>query len=92
MDTEPEFYTRTMAGVYAQQGHYAQAAKIYRHLLINEPDREDLKTALAETEAMLAQRREMRTDPAALFNEWIRLIFKYNELKKLNKLSKCKKL
>jgi hypothetical protein len=56
MDTDRTFYTATMAGLYAEQGNLARAVMIYRHLLNQSPQREDLAQALAEAEARLAAR------------------------------------
>jgi hypothetical protein len=53
-DSDRTFFTATMAGIYAQQGNLARAAQIYRHLLRQSPQREDLRQALVETEARLA--------------------------------------
>ena len=50
MKEEPFFHTETMAKVLADQGHWSQAAAIYRHLLKKEPDRKDLAQALAVSE------------------------------------------
>ena len=51
--TGTEFHTATMARVYAQQGHYRKAADIYRHILSNEPDREDIAAELSRVEQQL---------------------------------------
>ena len=48
MEKETDFYTGTMAKVYAGQGHWDKAAEIYRHLLRMEPERTDYLEALAE--------------------------------------------
>jgi Tfp pilus assembly protein FimV len=42
MTDKPDFYTKTMAKVYADQGYLTKAAEIYRFLLKQEPDRQDL--------------------------------------------------
>jgi cytochrome c-type biogenesis protein CcmH/NrfG len=48
MEKETDFYTGTMAKVYADQGHWDKTAEIYRHLLRLEPERIDYLEALAE--------------------------------------------
>jgi len=53
-DTDRTFYTATMARLCAEQGNLARAVMIYRYLLRQSPQREDLAQALAEAEARLA--------------------------------------
>ncbi len=87
MPKETDFYTATMAKVYVDQGHWAKAAEIYRHLLKQQPDREDYLSALAR-----AQRNAAQADPkaiedlASLFQQWFDLMLKYKNLQKLRKL------
>lgn len=50
MSEDIDFYTPTMAKIYADQGHFEKAAEIYRFLLKQEPGRQDLIEALAEIE------------------------------------------
>jgi pentatricopeptide repeat protein len=84
MDTE--FYTATMARVYAQQGHYEKAADIYRHLLKREPDRRDLLEALADTEEKLSnQGPKTDADLVPALRKWIRLLLQYRHLRQLKK-------
>ncbi len=75
-----------MAKVYADQGQLDKAAKIYRHLLSQEPERQDLIDALAEID-----KQRYANDPAGLgrlFDTWIDLLLVHNRLHKLNKLKK----
>ncbi len=87
MQKETDFYTATMAKVYADQGLWARAAEIYRHLLKQQPDRDDYLAALAR-----AERKAMHTDPkavedlASLFHQWFDLMLKYKNLQRLRKL------
>lgn len=86
MISDDIFYTKTMAKVYADQGQLDQAAKIYRHLLQKNPERQDLIEALSEIDKKLFNK-----DPGGLselFNTWMELLFIYNRLQKLNKLKK----
>ena len=75
----PDFYTATMAGVYAQQGHYRKAAEIYRHILSNEPDRQDIAEALSMVERKSADmkpesEKHMRnSDLVDLFQKWFQV-------------------
>jgi len=87
METTPEFYTRTMAKVYADQGHLDKAAEIYRHLIEKEPHRPELKTELADLEKVLSK---IGTGPARdltpLFRQWFDLIGRYNTVQRLKRL------
>jgi hypothetical protein len=89
VNREVDIYTETMARVYGAQGHWSEAVKIYRHLLAQEPQRQDLAQALAYAENMMADsqsKNPQRLEP--LFEEWIELLFKAEKLKKLKKLKK----
>jgi hypothetical protein len=80
-----------MAKVYAAQGHWGKAAEIYRHLLSAAPDREDLADALAEAEKKIPN--DSDKDPeqlVPLFQEWIELLFRHDQLQKLRKLKNKK--
>ena len=84
MNHNDVFYTATMAKIYADQGNLLKAAEIYRHLLKQEPGRQDLIEALSAIEKKITAR-----DPdnlVALFSKWIDLLFMYNSLKKLKDL------
>lgn len=89
MGKETDFYTGTMAKVYAGQGYWDKAAEIYRHLLKLEPERIDYLEALAEAERMLntAGKRPVE-DLAPLFHQWIDLMLKYRNLQKLRRLKR----
>ena len=89
MNREVDIYTETMAKVYGAQGHWSEAVRIYRHLLAQEPQRQDLAQALADAENMMAKshpKNSQRLVP--LFEEWIELLFKAEKLKKLKRLKK----
>jgi hypothetical protein len=89
MEKETDFYTGTMAKVYAVQGLWDKAAEIYRHLLRMEPERTDYLEALAEAERMLsASSKQSVEDLAPLFHEWIDLMLKYHNLKRLRRLKR----
>ena len=89
MQKETEFYTATMAKVYAGQGHWDKAAEIYRHLLRMEPERTDYLEALAEAERMLSASGDRPVkDLALLFQQWIDLMLKYKNLQKLRRLKR----
>ena len=87
MEKETDFYTATMAKVYAEQKHWDKAAEIYRHLLAQEPERDDYLAALAQVERMAKQdRTDALEDLAALFHQWFDLMLKYKNLQKLHRL------
>jgi hypothetical protein len=74
MKREDQFYTLTMARVYAGQGYFEKAADIYRHLLAREPGRGDLAQALAEAEQAAQENRKSDHDRlVALFVRWFDL-------------------
>jgi cytochrome c-type biogenesis protein CcmH/NrfG len=79
--------TATLARVFAEQGHWEKAAAIYRNLLQQDPQREDLKQALAEAEAGIrAAGRTLSPDLVPLFRQWIALLLQYDRLRKLRRL------
>ncbi|MGD9058627.1 MAG: hypothetical protein PVJ41_12935 [Desulfobacterales bacterium] len=89
MKEETDFYTATMAKVYSEQEHWDKAAEIYRHLLAQEPERDDFLEALAEVEKKAKQKRQKSLeDLDALFHQWFDLMFKYKNLLKLRALNR----
>ena len=90
--SHPDFYTATMAGVYAQQGHYQKAAEIYRHILSNEPDRQDIAAALSMVEQKLApmkseSEKHMRNgDLVHLFQKWFQMAAGQGRIASLKRL------
>ena len=87
MIQDNDFKTATMARVYSSQGHYEKAAKIYKHLLECEPDRQDLARALAGVEKKLREKaKESPGDLAVLFSTWVDLILRYKRMWYLRKI------
>ena len=81
--------TVTMAKIFVQQGHYDKAIEIYRHLLKNDPDRQDLADALAFTEEKRNQRAaNPPRDMADVFSEYIRLLLNYRQILDLQALQR----
>lgn len=75
MNDDTTIYTATMARIYAGQGHFEKAARIYRNLLDRSPDRDDLKASLNEVEAKLNETRQSRHDRLVkLIGQWITLV------------------
>ena len=82
-------YTLTMARVYAGQGHWKKAVEIYRHLVMEEPERDDLREALeAAEEALVDQGGGHLDELAPLLQTWIKLQTRYQHLKKLKKMKR----
>jgi hypothetical protein len=87
MQNETDFYTATMARVYAEQGHWDKSAEIYRYLLKQEPERVDYLEALAQAEQnIILSPPKPRKDLSSLFHQWLDLMLKYKTLQKLRKL------
>ncbi|HUV50485.1 MAG TPA: hypothetical protein VMW78_05640 [Anaerolineae bacterium] len=84
MTDHPDFYTKTMAKVYSDQGYLSKAAEIYRLLLKQEPDRKDLVDELSKIEKKLSEKAP--SNAVLLLSKWINLELKYNNLKKLKNI------
>jgi len=80
------FYTVTMARVYADQGKYEAAARIYRYLLDQTPDRSDLRPALDAVTAMLPDTPGQWHDVSDLIERWVRLVLRQKALRRLQKI------
>ncbi len=88
MAEEQEFETETMAGIYANQGHYGKAIEIYRRLLEQDPDRMDLKDKLLRIESKKKYEDENRL--ADKISEWLDLLMKRKKLEALKQLKKSR--
>jgi hypothetical protein len=87
MSSDPQIYTRTMAKVYTQQGHFDRAVAIYRHLLAESPYDESLVKALADAETrLLAQQETQKGDLVQLVRQWLRLLEVRQRLERLKKV------
>ena len=83
-ETDRTFFTVTMARMMAEQGNLGRAAEIYRYLLHQNPDRDDLADALAQIDAELAAK-----DPYDLVNlltEWADLAMSAGGLSRLARI------
>lgn len=85
-DGDTTFYTVTMARVHADQGHYAEAARIYRHLLDQTPDREDLKQALDAVVAKLPKTPAHWSDIAVWVERWVRMTIDEHTRRRLQQI------
>ena len=82
MDDDIEVYTFTMAKIYTDQGHFAKAEAIYRHLLEKDPQNQILQEALDNVVRKRTSRASQKgKDLALLFREWVELAQKYNQMK-----------
>ncbi len=87
MSPEAEIRTATMAKIYVEQGYFEKAAVIYRHLLTQNPDRQDFLDALDMIEKRLSSKKKIEPGHMILlFREWIDLLLKYNQYQKLKKI------
>ena len=77
------FYTVTMAKVYADQGRYEAAARIYRYLLDQTPDRPDLQQALEAVLAKLPETPRQWKDVSTLVERWVGLMLRRKALRRL---------
>ena len=83
MTRDKPFYTVTMARVYADQGRYEEAARIYRYLLDQTPDRSDLRQALEAVTSMLPDAPSDWQEVSGLIERWVRLMVRQNTLRRL---------
>ena len=87
MSQDVDIYTETMAGVYADQGHWAKAVEIYRHLVELEPQRQDLFDALEHARQKMGEHPDTSPeDLVPLFRQWIELLLQKEKLERLRKL------
>ncbi len=88
MNNQTEFYTKTMANVYAEQGYFAKAVEVYKHLLKHDSESMELNELLSEVENKLNEKQKKdREILEKLFGQWIYLQLSYNRLQKLKKLA-----
>jgi tetratricopeptide (TPR) repeat protein len=86
MDADRTFYTVTMARVYADQGRYEEAARIYRYLIDQTPDRADLRQSLDAVLSRMPETAGRWRDIAGLIERWVGLILRQNELRRLKRI------
>jgi hypothetical protein len=87
MNQKDDVYTETMAKVYADQGHWAKAADIYRHLVSKEPERQELMEALVEAEIKMNDiSQKIPEKLVRLFREWIGLVLQHEKLQRLKRM------
>ncbi len=74
-------WTATLARLYARQGLWDEAARVYRELVVREPDRQDLRDELAVVEAQLSKGRMEK-----LLQRWLELLLDYRRIRDLRRL------
>lgn len=83
INQSPQQYTVTMAKLFADQGYLKKAAEIYRYLIHQYPEREDIKQALNAVERqIMAQPSPTRKDVELMLREWVDLLKKKKQKKK----------
>ncbi|MCK5784208.1 MAG: tetratricopeptide repeat protein [Desulfobacterales bacterium] len=85
--TDPtQRYTKTLAKLYADQGHFDKAIEIYQHLVKKFPDREDLLDDFSDLKVKI-QRTKTSNDSklSVLFKQWFELIAKYKQINAIQK-------
>jgi hypothetical protein len=89
MTDDVHIYTKTMARIYAEQGHLEKSVQIYRYLLEQSPERQDLRDELFELESRIAAGdKSAGTDLVPVFSNWIEAMGTMNRLRKLRKIQK----
>jgi hypothetical protein len=83
IDEDKTFYTATMARVLADQGRYAQAARIYRYLLDQTPDRVDLEQALNDVLSKLPGAAAQWEAVSDVIARWVRLMLRCKALRQI---------
>jgi tetratricopeptide (TPR) repeat protein len=86
MATDHEFETETMAGIYADQGHYDKAIAIYERLAKENPERGDLQARIEALGKLRKDSGDQRLSDH--FSEWIELLLKKKQIDKLRNLKK----
>jgi tetratricopeptide (TPR) repeat protein len=86
MDDPAQRYTKPLATLYADQGHYDKAIEIYQYLIKKFPDRKDILDDLSDLKIKM-QRIKASDKPEldVLFQEWFDLIAKYKQINAIQK-------
>ena len=80
------FYTVTMARVYTRQGRYADAVRIYRHLLERDSRRTDLQSALEAVSSRMGGTAVPWFEHSRLIERWVRLLLRQNAVRHMRYL------
>jgi hypothetical protein len=77
------FFSATMARLYADQGYLRKAARVYRYLVQEAPERMDLRRELAAVEEEIRlQTHPSRKELGLLMRDWAALLRKQRQLKR----------
>ena len=89
MDDPAQRYTKPLAKLYADQGHYDKAIEIYQYLTKKFPERKDISDDLSDLKIKI-QRIETSAKPelAVLFQQWFDLIARYKQMNAIQKKMK----
>ncbi len=85
-DGDNPFYTVTMARLHTRQGRYADAVRIYRHLLERAPHRTDLQAALAAVASKMGETVASKHETSRLIERWVRLLLRQNALRRMRNI------
>ena len=79
----PQFFSPTMARLYAEQGYLRKAARVYRYLIQETPDRVDLRRELAAVEEEIRlQTHPSKKELGLLIRDWAALMRKHRQSKR----------
>ena len=74
-------YSKTQAKLYADQGFYDKAMEIYRHLINEFPEQEDLLDDISDLKMKMQQAKASKEpELAILFKQWIDLLTQYRQI------------
>ena len=89
MTDDVHIYTRTMAQIYADQGHLGKSVQIYRYLLERSPECQDLRDELFQVESRIAEGgNSTGRDLVRVFSNWIEAMTTMNRLRRLRNIQK----
>ena len=84
MNKQTDYYTKTMAKIYFKQGHYTKATEIYRYLLKDAPESQELRDLLSEVMRKDNEKKKKdREILEKLFSKWIFLQLSYDRIQKM---------
>ncbi len=86
MTDHAQRYTKTLAKLYADQGHFDKAIEIYQHLVKKFPERKDILDDFSDLKVKM-QRIKTSNEPelAVLFQQWFDLLAKYRQINGIQK-------
>ncbi len=79
------FYTVTMAKVYEDQGKDKEALRILAHLLLADPENDDLKAACDRVRARVNLTTEKQL--TRLLEEWVDLLITHQRIQRLKHIN-----